>query len=187
MTDDELVADYLRRLRRAARVLPSAQRRELLEEIAEHIAQARESSAFEPGALRDVLEWLGYPQDIVAAAGGAAYTRGPGGRQISAVLLLLFGVIAGLVLAGFMGAIVGWGAGVVLLWISPGWRWPDRLLGTLAWPAGFAAMDLRFFLPPLLAILVIVAAFAVPFAVAVRLLRRVRDQDEPTASPLATR
>jgi hypothetical protein len=37
-----------------------------------------------------------------------------------------------------------------------------------------------------LATLAFAAAFAVPFAVAVRLLLRVRDRDEPAASPLLT-
>jgi hypothetical protein len=41
MRDDQLVADYLKRLRRAARTMPRARRRELLDEIAAHIAEAR--------------------------------------------------------------------------------------------------------------------------------------------------
>src|SRR5262249_25074946 len=145
MTDDELVAAYLRRLRRAARSLPRARRQELAEEIAEHIAQARASGAVPgeggSGGLRKALERLGEPEDIVAAAGGGAHAGRPGRREIGAVVLLLFGGIAGLV-AGVVGVIVGWGAGVVLLWFSPRWRWPDKLLGTLVWPGGFASLFL---------------------------------------------
>ena len=41
MRDDQLAADYLKRLRRAARTMPRARRRELLDEISAHIAEAR--------------------------------------------------------------------------------------------------------------------------------------------------
>jgi hypothetical protein len=56
--------------------------------------------------------------------------RGPGGLEVTAMLLLLLG--------GFM-LLVGWVAGCVLLWVSPRWRWPGKLLGTLVWPAGLLA------------------------------------------------
>jgi hypothetical protein len=126
MTDDELVAAYLRRLRRAARVLPRARRQQLVDEIAEHIAQARASAAV-PGeggseALRHALERLGEPRDIVAAAGGGSVrTARPAGLDVAAVALLLTGGIAGLII-GIPGVIAGWGAGVLLLWVSPRWR-----------------------------------------------------------------
>jgi hypothetical protein len=213
MTDDELVAAYLRRLRRAARALPRARRQELIDEIAEHIAQARAAGATSaPGrsaALRDALERLGEPADIVAAAGGAVRAARPGGLEVAAVALLLTGGIAGLV-AGIPGVSVGWGAGVVLLWVSPRWRWPDKLLGTLVWPGGFAALLLLGGLatstqacsggsgtvtrcsgspglPPWLAIPITVAAIAGPILVAIRLLlraRRVADPGEPAVSQL---
>jgi hypothetical protein len=211
MTDDELVAAYLRRLRRAARSLPRARRQELAEEIAEHIAQARASGAV-PGeggsaALRNALERLGEPEDIVAAAGGGAHAGRPGRREIGAVVLLLFGGIAGLV-AGVVGVTVGWGAGVVLLWFSPRWRWPDKLLGTLVWPGGFASLFLLAGqaasaqqcggvsgtvttcsgspgLPLWLAIAITVAAVAGPVVVAARLLRRARRMPDP-GGPAAT-
>ena len=69
--DDKLAAAYLRRLKRATRGLPRARRRELLEQIAEHIDQARSSEAVSrqgsPAALRGALERLGDPQDVAAA------------------------------------------------------------------------------------------------------------------------
>lgn len=216
MTDDELAAAYLRRLRRAARTLPRARRQELIDEIAEHIAQARASGAASPpggpggpAALRNTLERLGEPADIVAAAGGAVRAARPGGLEVAAVTLLLTGGIVG-VIAGIPGVIVGWGAGVVLLWVSPRWRWPDKLLGTLVWPGGFAALLLLGGLatstqacsggsgtvtkcsgspglPPWLAIPITVAAIAAPILVAIRLLlraRRVADPGEPAVSQL---
>ncbi len=213
MTDDELAAAYLRRLRRAARALPRARRQELIDEIAEHIAQARAAGAVSPeggpAALREALERLGEPADIVAAAGGAVRAARPGGLEAAAVALLLTGGIVGLV-AGIPGVIVGWGTGVVLLWVSPRWRWPDKLLGTLMWPGGLAALLLLGGLatstqacsggsgtatrcsgspglPPWLAIPITVAAIAAPILVAIRLLlraRRVADPGEPAVSQL---
>ncbi len=53
MTDDDrIVADYLRRLRRAARGLPGARRRELIDEITAHIAEARLGGAVRRAHLR---------------------------------------------------------------------------------------------------------------------------------------
>jgi HAAS len=217
MTDDELAAAYLRRLRRAARVLPRARRQELVDEIAEHIAQARASAAVpgkgEPEALRNALERLGEPRDIVAAAGGGGgggvQTARPAGLEVAAVALLLTGGIVGLII-GIPGVIAGWGAGVLLLWVSPRWRWPDKLLGTLVWPGGFAAVVLLGSLagsaqvcsggsgtatrcsgspglPPWLAIPITVVAVAGPTLVAIRLLvraRRVQAPDESAAPQL---
>lgn len=47
---------------------------------------------------------------------------GPGGLELVAMLMLLFGQV--LLLAG-------WIAGIVLLWVSPRWRPIDKVLGTL--------------------------------------------------------
>ena len=135
MTDDQLVAAYLRRLRRAARGLPRARRKELLDEIADHIGQARAAGA---APLPDVLGGLGDPEEIAAAAGPVRGVRlGVGGA--AAIALLLFG--------GFI-FLVGWFAGLVILWVSPRWRWPDKLLGTLVWPGGYAALPLLEVLGP---------------------------------------
>jgi hypothetical protein len=35
--------------------------------------------------------------------------------------------------------------GCVLLWASPRWRWTDKLLGTLVWPGGLAAVAFLVF------------------------------------------
>ncbi len=51
---------------------------------------------------------------------------------VAIVLLLIGGFLAG----------IGWVAGVILLWLSPRWRVSDKLLGTLIWPGGLAAIML---------------------------------------------
>jgi hypothetical protein len=190
MRDDQLAADYLRRLRRAARAMPRARRRELPDQFAAHIAGARAAGVV---PLRRVRDDLGDPRDI-AAAGSA--TRRLGVREVAAVVLLLIG--------GFI-FVAGWVVGLILLWGSPRWRWPDKLLGTLVWPLGYAGvlyagLVISFTFadsnaapgacpsgvcaapaPPWLGVLIEVVAFGAPIAVAIWLVlraRRVPDQAE---------
>jgi len=150
--DDQLVEDYLRELRNAARGLPADRRDELIEEISTHIAEARQSDG-SPLAVRNILDRLGDPADIVRAAadtppGSPAWSGAPGsaghpagqpatqpGRagalELAAVLFLLLG--------GIVIPVLGWFIGVVLLWMSPRWTAKDKLLGTLVWPGGLLA------------------------------------------------
>ncbi len=66
---DPLVEDYLRHLEAVAAVLPEYRRAELLAEIREHLAEAmRQVPAGDEAAVRAVLERLGSPEEIVAAA-----------------------------------------------------------------------------------------------------------------------
>jgi hypothetical protein len=202
MRDDQLVADYLKRLRRAARTMPRARRRELLDEITAHIAEARATGEV---PLQRVLDDLGDPKDI-AATGSARKPLGV--REIAAVVLLLIG--------GFI-FLAGWVVGLVLLWASPRWRWPDKLLGTLVWPFGYlgalygllagaftnAANNAGSYcgdgctstspgggMPQWLGVLILVAVFAAPIAMAVWLVLRARwvpDQAErPIVEPVRT-
>jgi uncharacterized membrane protein len=70
--DDQLVADYLRRLTVAASALPADRRAELIEEITAHIAEARTAGAGGAAggspSVPDILERLGDPGQIVQAA-----------------------------------------------------------------------------------------------------------------------
>jgi hypothetical protein len=218
MTDDELVAGYLRRLKRASRRLPRSVRRELMEEIAGHIAEARaagdEPAGNDSAALRTVLAQLGDPRDIARAAATDARAARPGGLEITAVALLLGGGLLGLAVgnigfgAGMLAAIALWLAGAVMLWSSPRWRLPDKILGTLVWPGGLALPFLLASRPaqvcsgaggtttctgsalsPWLGIPLVVVLIAGPLAVAVWLVYRARprDQQDPAVPELVTR
>lgn len=103
-TVDALVADYLRRLDRAASDLPPDRRSELLEGIGEHISAARAAgAAADKAAVRTLLDRLGAPDDIVAAArddepGRVAGVAAPivpvrpgTGLEFAAVLMLTVG------------------------------------------------------------------------------------------------
>lgn len=145
-TVDPLVRDYLRRLDRAAAALPPDRRTDLLGEIGEHIAVARASGAGDDeAAVRTVLDRLGEPEEIVAAAHeemparwgtpGGAWDDGPPlvpqprgtGHELAAVLLLTVGSLV---------PVVGWLVGAVLLWTSSLWRTREKVLGTLVVPFG---------------------------------------------------
>jgi uncharacterized membrane protein len=138
---DQLVADYLGRLERAAAVLPPERRGELLEEIGAHITAARAAgAAADEAAVRTLLDRLGEPEVIVAAAredvptsaeaavGPSLPARRGTGLELAAVLMLTLGSL--------FPPLVGWLVGVVLLWVSPLWRVREKLLGTLVWPGG---------------------------------------------------
>ncbi len=129
-----------------------------------------------------------------------------GWMEVVAIVLLLIG--------GFLAGI-GWVAGVILLWLSPRWRVSDKLLGTLVWPGGLAAIMLVLgaaVLPArvsacsgtapncggahpgwqLLAILVILIGLAGPIMVTLRLVRQARRwagevPGDPAAGQLAVR
>ncbi len=131
-TPEQLVADYLDRLERELADLPRGRRRELVEEIAEHIEDARASGADDEAAVRSLLDRVGDPADIAAEARSRpdVPTRRSRFLEIAALVLLLVG---GVVLPVF-----GWFVGVALLWASAVWTTRDKLIGTLVVPGGLA-------------------------------------------------
>ena len=124
-----LVDDYLRALDEAGRVLPRRDRDELVEQIREHIEAALPPGATE-AEVRNTLDRLGTPRDIVAAAGGVTRVARRGAREAFAVVLLA---------SGFP-PVIGWLAGAGLLLWSPLWTARQKLLGILAWPGGLVGV-----------------------------------------------
>jgi hypothetical protein len=126
-----LAEDYLDRLERAARRLPRAERRELIEEIAAHLTETTDPEMSDAEALT-VLDRLGDPDDIVEAQRPVELSHPDrrGAHEWAAIVLLLFG--------GFL-FIVGWIVGVVLLWSSRAWNTRDKVIGTLVVPGGLAS------------------------------------------------
>jgi hypothetical protein len=137
MTTDTLhplAAEYLQRLRRAARGLPPGRRRELLAEIEGHLSEAIDPSASDAQVLT-VLDKLGEPEAIIAAE--TPHPDEPperrGTKEWAAIILLLVG--------GFIIGI-GWVAGLVLLWSSRAWTTREKWIGTLVIPGGLATTAL---------------------------------------------
>ena len=119
MTADRHVEEYLRRLEAAAAGLPPARRAELVEEIREHIDHAvAEADTTDEIAIRNVLERLGPPEEIVQAAAGppAPESGRTGWLEIGTVF-------------AFLVPFVGWVIGLVLLAMSRAWSSREKLLG----------------------------------------------------------
>lgn len=139
----DITGDYLRRLDSAARVLPAQERRELVDSIAGHIDEARESGAVDSDAdVRDLLDRLGDPQAIVASTANNNGWRPPPkprtGLETVAILLMTVGsVVVG----------IGWLAGVVLMWSSARWTTREKVVGTVLLPGGFGVLLLAGLAP----------------------------------------
>jgi hypothetical protein len=95
---DEMVEEYLRRLNTALGPLPDPRRHQLVTEITEHIEQARsELPEQSEAAVRNLLDRLGRPEDIAAAA--LADDQLPGDQRSSRKLIISLIVGAALVAA----------------------------------------------------------------------------------------
>lgn len=210
--DDELLADYLIRVRKAARRLPRDRRDWVITQVGDRLADALGADDDgTPDAQADVgaaVARLGEPKDVVLAVDGHVPGTEASWLEYAAVLL---------VLAGGVLWQAAWLAGLTLLRVSPRWRWPDKLLATLVWPGGLIAANLLagrysvtslvapggpgFFRPrastihyllnstlghpPLRHLLVLLLAAVPPVLVAVRLLRRARRPDSPQTAAKA--
>jgi hypothetical protein len=119
--------DFLARVGQAARDLPSHRRADLLDDLEGHLREAVAEADGDEARLRTLVDSLGTPDEIVAAAGPTLPPKEITGRDLAAVILLLLGGFA-------MG--VGWLVGVVMLWASTAWSTGQKLLGTLIIPGG---------------------------------------------------
>jgi hypothetical protein len=135
---DQLIDGYLARLRVAATDLPSGVREELIEDMRAHIAEARAREPEETDAtILNILDRLGEPDAVVAEAGGRPDAFGSGqasGRAEPYRPGVL--EVATVILVPFL-----WPIGVILLWMSPAWRWRDKLIATLVPPGGYIGLS----------------------------------------------
>jgi hypothetical protein len=128
---DELIGDYVKRLERELRDLPRARRREIVDEISAHIAEAT-SAPQEPSETEvlNLLDRLGDPTEIAADA-RARFDLEPkkaGATEIWALIMLSIGSV--------VFPIFGWIVGVALLWSAGVWTRAEKLIGTLVVPGG---------------------------------------------------
>jgi uncharacterized membrane protein len=125
------VERYLRELDDELRDLPQARRRELVEEIREHIDSALEEGAQGGDAeVRNVLERLGDPAEIAEEARqrfGIVRAK-PGLRETLAIILLPIG--------GVIIPVLGWVVGAILLASSNVWTSREKVIGLLLVPGG---------------------------------------------------
>lgn len=141
MTDpaaDALVGDFLDVLQDELAAVPAERRRELTAEIAGHIAQAR--AELPDGGDADevalLLDRIGDPADIARDARDEDEHEAPPqqrrGGWIEGLALVL------LPLGGLVIPVIGWFAGVVLLWASNAWTTREKLVGTFVIPGGYS-------------------------------------------------
>jgi Domain of unknown function (DUF4190) len=94
---DAMVEDYLRRLDAAASTLPPDRRAELVSEIRDHLQEGvRQSGTNDEASVRNLLERLGPPEDIVTEAAGPmspAHRSVPAEMNRSAVASLVLGAL----------------------------------------------------------------------------------------------
>ena len=136
MDSEHLVGDYLNRLAAAGQRLPSARREELLTEVSEHIEVAlRAEPARTEVAVRNVLDRLGSPEDIVAAEvetgpgpGPAAPPAVADGPESPWGVVEIFGVA--LLVAGGLLPVIGPLIGLALVWLSSRWTRQQKAIGT---------------------------------------------------------
>ena len=127
----DLIEGYIDQLEEAARALPTTRRRELVEEVREHITEdlARAGRDDEVG-IRNVLERLGPPDAIVAAeltedppaASATGATRSGFGQGVGQILgpTEVLAVVL-LTVGAFAAPLIGPMVGLVLTWVSSRW------------------------------------------------------------------
>ena len=120
METDRLIDDYLRRLEHAAAHMQKARRAELVAEIRGHIDTAlRQEQAAGEAAVRNVLDRLGPPEDIVEAAQPTPVADQRVGKlEIAALIALIV-------------PFIGWLVGAVLVSASRVWSRRDKIIGAL--------------------------------------------------------
>jgi hypothetical protein len=158
---DALIHDYLGRLQAASWPLPAGRRTELSGEVAEHIEAALAAAGrHDEVTVRNVLERLGPPEEIVAAEGagtsdGVRPEHGGPGRaaslataaspwgavEIIAVLLLTVGAV----ILPFAGPLIGLG----FAWASSQWTTREKGIATVIVLMMFVLVLLLFVLPVL--------------------------------------
>ncbi len=128
------VDGYLDELNRCLRDLPRGRREEIIRDIRAHIDAALEDAGGQsPAVIATILDQLGSPEEIAAAARVDAPPQQPriSTRDIITILLLLIG--------GLVVPFIGWIIGIVMLWTSNTWRSRDKVIATLLVPGGLLA------------------------------------------------
>jgi uncharacterized membrane protein len=181
-TADRLVEDYLKRLNRELEGVPRTRRNELVEEISEHIVEARAGLEDEREAeIRTLLDRLGDPAEIAAEACErfGVQRRQSNWLDIAALVFLLVG---GLILP-----VIGWFIGVVLLWASSAWTTGEKLIGTLVVPGGLvlplglAVAASSTALTPILGAALGIVLFLAPLLTTAFLAHRMRSREVAVA------
>ena len=154
---DQLVSDYLESLRDATTDLPTAERDELVANIAEHIAASMEE--LDPpneAGVRTILDRLGSPADIAAEARGQSSRPAPAPAAPAAPAVpapavpasvpgpgaLEWGGVAMLGIGSYLLPVIGTVAGLVMVSMSRWWSTRQKVMATVLSLAGLLVIPL---------------------------------------------
>jgi uncharacterized membrane protein len=139
MDGEALILGYLDRLDVASHGLPESRRSDLRAEVEEHIEAALdEVAARDEVTIRNVLERLGPPEEIVAAdlreGGEPAQSSAPSQPAPpptapvwgTVEILAILGLTIGGLLLPFVGPIIG----LLLVWMSRAWTTMEKTIAT---------------------------------------------------------
>ncbi len=149
MDTELLVSDYLGRLEAATALLPVYRRAELVAEVRDHIRAAlAEAGRSDEVAVRNILERLGSPEEIVAGeAGNDAAPNASVGRpskrgtvEIASLLFLGLAWPTLFLQVGIVPWLVMGVVGLVLAWVSSVWSTRQKLITTVIVVALYAAV-----------------------------------------------
>jgi uncharacterized membrane protein len=116
---DQLVDEYLNRLGFALQGVPAERRKEILEEISNHIADERgQLHDDSDAAMLNLLDRIGDPAEVAAAASDDVERSPQPKKRIGPVEVLAL-VLTPLV----------WPAEVIVLWSSDSWKLMRKLIG----------------------------------------------------------
>lgn len=146
-TSHPLVADYLTRLRAAASRLPADEAAGLVADIEEHIAAATATGLASEADIRNLLDRLGRPDDLVAeiAPPPALPLPTPASTrrvEAPAVTLLFVAEVFALTYIGVGVGALAWIAGLILVAMSLRWSGAHKLRAALVLGSGFPVMVL---------------------------------------------
>jgi hypothetical protein len=131
-TTHRAVRDYLAAVERALADLPRERREGIVADLREHVdAALAEAGDAGEAYVRTVLDRLGSPADIAAEARERFGVTGPPRRHVKERVALLLTTLGSVVVP-----VLGWGAGMVLVWGSSAWRTWHKVLATLLFPLG---------------------------------------------------
>ena len=125
-----LAEQYLGQLQDAARVLPDEDREELLAEVRGHLEAGLPDDPSD-AQVRNLIQDLGSPADIVASAGPESgqvrATAPPAGPWGAVEILAVLGLTVGTFLLPIVGPIIG----MCLAWTSPRWTRREKTIATV--------------------------------------------------------
>ncbi len=123
----QIIEGYVARLEAELAGLPADRRRELVQDVRDHIGESRAALEQETDAdLHNIVDRLGEPAELAREAREREEVKRANGQHWGWI------EVAGIVLT-----ILAWPAGAILVWLSRVWSRQEKLIGTLIGAVAF--------------------------------------------------